>query len=157
MGAVPTVSNPQPNEDEEKLNALRKVLKLDHYQLEIESIRQNVELIKSQVAENTNVLNQIVDAVNGKTAQATQAGSLQVGPVEKMQLVTELSKGLAEVVKAWRGGEQGQDALSGIGKQMITDLVRATVDDVQQRVYNIRKIPPEDVLRQARTVTHEPA
>ena len=161
--AVPTAGNPQPNEDEEKLNVLRKVLKLDHYQLEIESIRQNVDLIKAQMVENTNLQNQVIDRLNSiinPGQGTTPAGPLNMAdPVQKMQLVTELSKALAEVVRAWKGSaaDQSQDALSGIGKQMITDLVRATVDDVQQRVYNIRKIPPPDVLHQARSVTHEPA
>jgi len=37
---------------------------------------------------------------------------------------------------------------------MINDLVRTTIDDIQQRVYGIRKIPPSSVMQQATEQTH---
>jgi hypothetical protein len=69
-------------------------------------------------------------------------------PVMKAELISKLSEGLSQLINAIKGNN-GQTAapspFAQLGEQMVTDLIRATVDDVQQRVYNIRKLPPPNV------------
>lgn len=42
-----------------------------------------------------------------------------------------------------------------LGETMIQDLVRTTIDDIQQRVYGIRKIPPANVTQQTIDTGHK--
>lgn len=74
------------------------------------------------------------------------ASMAALDPLTKAQVLQGLTSSIAQLISAWKGTSQQQpDQFSMLGQQMLSDLVRATVDDIQQRVYGVRKLPPVDV------------
>jgi len=64
----------------------------------------------------------------------------------KADALAKIGTAAAQMIQAWKGGgETHSDFMGQLGKEMLTDLVRATVDDIQQRVYNIKKLPPANI------------
>ena len=116
---------------------------------------------------NTNQsLNQVIAIIN-KSAQAQQQPQTSAAsptftptstmpsamsalnslpPEMKANLITSASDALARLVQAWKGSPSvSSDPMGEMGKQLMQDLFRATVDDIQQRVYGIRKLPPANL------------
>lgn len=100
--------------------------------------------------------NQLVNAMNQPqqeaTAQAPTTAAMpnlnQIPPEMKAQAVSMIGNTLAELIRAWKGSGQqaaSADPMGEMGKQLMFDLFRTTVDDIQQRVYNIRKLPPPNI------------
>jgi len=118
----------------------------------------------TKLDELINQFNALCEVLKNPTAQ-TQAGAPQPKTGEKldfkslpqdvqMDALGKLMDGASKIVSAWKGPQQNQQSPMGqLGEQMINDLVRTTIDDIQQRVYGIRKIPPSSVLQES-TATH---
>jgi len=75
-------------------------------------------------------------------------------PDVQMDALGKLMDGASKIVSAWKGPQTQSSPMGQLGEQMINDLVRTTIDDIQQRVYGIRKIPPSSVMQQATEQTH---
>ena len=96
----------------------------------------------------------------------TQAGAPQPQTGEKlnfkslpadvqMDALGKLGDGIGKIISAWKGPQQNTSPMGQLGEQMINDLVRTTIDDIQQRVYGIRKIPPSSVLQESAQQPHK--
>lgn len=156
---------------EEKKEETKKTIKkiLEQHELEFESLNQRMNILEGQLnalpqsMENiiTEKLNGFISALQGQQVQ-TQAQPVQgiqdmqnaaqmfstLNPNDKFQIISGLFDGISKLISAWKSGGQSQSSnpLGQLGEQLISDLMRATVDDIQQRVYNIRKRPPPNVL-----------
>jgi len=118
----------------------------------------------TKLDELINQFNQLCEVLKNPTAQ-TQAAAPQPQTGEKldfrsmpadvqMDALGKLGEGISKIIAAWKGPEQNKQSPMGqLGEQMINDLVRTTIDDIQQRVYGIRKIPPSNVLQES-TAAH---
>jgi len=119
----------------------------------------------TKLDELINQFNQLCEVLKNPTAQTTAtAPQPQTGekidfkslPQDvQMDALGKLMDGASKIVAAWKGPQQNQQSPMGqLGEQMINDLVRTTIDDIQQRVYGIRKIPPTNVLQESSAQTH---
>jgi len=120
----------------------------------------------TKLDELINQFNQLCEVLKNPTAKSTEAAP-QPNTGEKidfkslpqevqMDALGKLMDGASKIVAAWKGPQQNQQSPMGqLGEQMINDLVRTTIDDIQQRVYGIRKIPPGNVLQQSTAQTHK--
>jgi len=118
----------------------------------------------TKLDELINQFNQLCEVLKNPTAQ-TQAAAPQPQTGEKldfkslppdvqMDALGKLMDGASKIVSAWKGPQTQSSPMGQLGEQMINDLVRTTIDDIQQRVYGIRKIPPSSVMQQATEQTH---
>lgn len=118
----------------------------------------------TKLDELINQFNALCEVLKNPTAQ-TQAGAPQPKTGEKldfkslpqdvqMDALGKLMDGASKIVAAWKGPQAQQSPMGQLGEQMINDLVRTTIDDIQQRVYGIRKIPPSNVLQDSTAQTH---
>jgi len=118
----------------------------------------------TKLDELINQFNQLCEVLKNPTAQ-TQAAAPQPQTGEKldfkslpqevqMDALGKLMDGASKIVAAWKGPQSQQSPMGQLGEQMINDLVRTTIDDIQQRVYGIRKIPPGNVLQQSTAQSH---
>lgn len=119
----------------------------------------------TKLDELINQFNQLCEVLKNPTAQ-TQAAAPQPQTGEKLDFKSlpqevqidalgKLMDGASKIVSAWKGSQNQQSPMGQLGEQMINDLVRTTIDDIQQRVYGIRKIPPPGVLQQSTAQTHK--
>jgi len=118
----------------------------------------------TKLDELINQFNQLCEVLKNPTAQ-TQAAAPQPQTGEKldfkslppdvqMDSLGKLGEGISKIIAAWKGPQQNTSPMGQLGEQMINDLVRTTIDDIQQRVYGIRKIPPSNVLQESTTQPH---
>lgn len=123
--------------------------RLDNMLHELGNTNQNV----TRIAEYLEQAAQPQTTTTGTATQMPQTlhpepiGNMMQDPIMKAELISKLSEGLAQLINAVKGntGQATPSPFAQLGEQMVTDLIRATVDDVQQRVYNIRKLPPPNV------------
>jgi len=153
-----------PNQDDQK-----KLEKL--YSIVDGRIEEHVRDIKTVQLEHGTKLDELINQFNQLcevlknptgTAQAT-APQPQTGekidfkslPQDvQMDALGKLMDGASKIVAAWKGQQNQESPMGKLGEQMINDLVRTTIDDIQQRVYGIRKIPPANVLQESTAQTH---
>jgi len=108
-------------------------------------------------------LNNVVSVLSGKQPQGAipqpQTGekiNFSSLPLDiKADALGKIGEGVAKIVEAWKGSKSQQSPMGALGEQMINDLVRATVDDIQQRVYGIRKIPPTNISSEIMSTQHK--
>jgi len=151
--------------DEDKKEELRK---LNYLQSVVEGkvLEFTQDIKDSQLATNQKLdalileFNNLLVALKGDGTQQTAGTTPPKTPpppdlkdlptADKLSILNGTLPGLAQLVSAWKGTSTGggEDFMANIGKQMLTDLVRATVDDIQQRVYGIRKSPPANVVQE---------
>ncbi len=155
-----------PDQDDQK-----KLEKL--YSIVDGRIEEHVRDIKTVQLEHGTKLDELINQFNAlcevlknPTAQ-TQAGAPQPQAGQKldfkslpadvqMDALGKLGEGISKIIAAWKGPQQDQQSPMGkLGEQMINDLVRTTIDDIQQRVYGIRKIPPANVLQESSGQIHK--
>jgi len=156
--------NTPAQDDQKKLEKL--------YSIVDGRIEEHVRSIKSVQLEHGTKLDELINQFNAlcevlKNPNAqTQTAAPQPTTGEKldfksmpadvqMDALGKLGDGISKIIAAWKGPQQNQQSPMGqLGEQMINDLVRTTIDDIQQRVYGIRKIPPSSVMQQATEQAH---
>jgi len=151
-----------PDEDRKKLEKL--------YSIVDGRIEEHIREINSKLLGHDQKLDAIIQdltnifaAIQGQQPQG-QAPQPQTGkpisysdlPLDvKADALGKIGEGVAKIVEAWKGGKTQQSPMGALGEQMISDLVRTTIDDIQQRVYGIRKIPPASVTSQIASTEHK--
>ena len=124
---------------------------------DIKQQREQLDSITKELGNTNQSLNQTITTLNQliSTLQQPQESpkseqnilSSGLSPELKAQAISSLGQTLASIIQAWKGSSgAAPDPMSEMGKQLMADLFRATVDDIQQRVYGIRKIPPPNIL-----------
>ncbi len=146
------------DEDQAKLNKLYNIV--DGRIAEFTAGIKDSQLATNQKLDSLiNEFNNLLVALKGDGANPTGTTPPKTPPptdlkdlptADKLSILNGTLPGLAQLVSAWKGTSTGggEDFMANIGKQMLTDLVRATVDDIQQRVYGIRKSPPANVVQE---------
>ena len=155
-----------PEQDQSKQNFKKQLTEiLQTHSIEIETLAQKVNSIEAQLnalptsfeAIMTDKLNNFLNIIqqgqqpqqdpNMQNMQNAASMFQALSPQDKAQAFGSLLDGISKIIGAWKGGaQQASNPLGQLGEQLIQDLMRATVDDIQQRVYGIRKIPPPTVL-----------
>ena len=149
--------SPAPSQaDIEKFKILSERLGLTAIREDVDQLKTHLNNMITELGNTNATLTQVVNLLN-QSQQPTQPSPTSAAPtqpvmnfksldpVSQSQVVQNLFTGLSSVVTAWKGGTPQTDPMGDLGKQMLTDLVRATVDDIQQRVYGIRKLPPPGI------------
>ena len=151
-----------PDEDRKKLEKLYSIVdgRIEEHIREINSkLLGHDQKLDAIIQDLTN----IVTTLNGQQPQG-QAPQPQQGqsinynqlPLDvKAEALGKIGEGVAKIVEAWKGGKTQQSPMGALGESMIQDLVRTTIDDIQQRVYGIRKIPPASVVAQTASTEHK--
>ena len=169
--AYPTAGNPNPEDSDKqaKLKALSDALGLDHFQSEIDSIKDNNSYIRSKLEELIEGFNKIAN-MNNATVQATQAQTQlppnvgQLDQVQKVQMLSDAADGIAKIVTAWKGG--GTGAPQGFQMDLITTIIGAFSKLIQIQVDNAvlntypdarGKIALPDWVTKPSMPSHEPA
>lgn len=152
-----------PETPEQKLSRLATTLGIPQIKQQMDDLNQVQNRILTELGNTNQNLNSALEWIRDFSAKINQAGGIpeqkqqvqpmsstlaQLPPEMKANLITSASDALSRLVQAWKGsGQQGPDPMAEMGKQLMSDLFRATVDDIQQRVYGIRKIPPPNIMQ----------
>ena len=156
---------PTPETPTQKLERLSQALGVDKINQRIDELNQTQNRILQELGNTNQNLNSALEWIRDFSNKVNQAGGIpqqqqttqqtqnmantlqQLPPEMKANLISSASDALSRLVQAWKGSTpQGPDPMAEMGKQLMQDLFRATVDDIQQRVYGIRKIPPQSAL-----------
>ena len=169
------ISNPeQDNSKQSFKKQLGDILQT--HSIEIEALTQKTSQIEAQLnalpssfeAIITDKLNNFLNIIQQQQGQQPQTpldpnASMQnaasmfqaLSPQDKAQAFGSLLDGISKIIGAWKGGAQPQqDSMGELGKQLVTDLIRATVDDIRQKVYQVRLKPPPDMVQSSAQTTH---
>lgn len=153
--AINPNNNSEENKREEKIQELRKVLNLDHFQIEIESLRQNIDLVKQQIFENTNILNMVVEKLNSvyqtNTPTSSQAAGSQLSALRDPQILAGLGTLFEGIGKAW-GAYKGQSVpnnaldLQTMGQEFVGLIMKTSMDKLLMSTYDVRIPAPKSLI-----------
>jgi|SRR5579872_197431 len=153
---------PEAKSPQEKLEGLSNALGIPQIKQQLSELNETQNRILNELGTTNTNLHSCLQWIQDFTAKLNQAGGLpnqqasqqQQGQPGLMQMVQSGGisfKDVAETIKALRGTDQQpqNNEFAQLGQQLVTDLIRTVVDDVQQRVYNIKKLPPPRILSEA--------
>ena len=168
--AVPATL-PEDKERQEKLVALSEALGLNHFQTEIDSLKDNMSYVRGQIDKIALVLQPVIEKLNAQTVaqqqgqQTTQnTQSLALGTsAEKIAMFADAADGLAKVVTAWRSGGQATSNQLPLVETIVSafsKLIQIQVDNAVLNTYPQAKnyiTPPDWVTSKPVKTAHEPA
>lgn len=150
---------PIPETAEQKLSRLSQALGIGNLKQQIDDLNQVQNRILTELGNTNQNLNAALEWIKDfsnkiNQAQGVRQDQQQAQPQQGQPSMMQMLQGggvsfkdVADAIRALRGNDQPaqQSEFAQLGQQMVTDLIRATVDDIQQRVYGIRKLPPPNL------------
>ena len=168
MAAIP---NSVPNEDKEKnekLKALSDALGLNHFQAEIDSLKDNMGFVRKVTEESALRLNDVISAVNNLTvlAQGTTTPNPTAGSSSTNQMFTKSSnitglladpaaaqglvtilEGLGKAWTAFRGPQVSADVnFAAMGAEFMQLLMKTSFDKLLMSTYDVSIPPPKRLI-----------
>lgn len=147
-----------PETPEQKLGRLSNMLGIDKIREQIDDLNKMQNRLLSELGNTNQNINAALEWIKDFSNKINQAGGIPqrqqtetqqqppAGGLMQMMQGGVSFKDVAEAIRALKGNDQPQTSeFAQLGQQMVTDLIRATVDDIQQRVYGIRKLPPPNL------------
>ena len=140
---------------QEKIDGLATALGIPNIKQQMDDLNQTQNRILTELGNTNQNLNSALEWIRDFSSKINQAGGIpqkqesitpQGNIMQQMMGQGVSFKDVAEAIKALRGNDAPQQSeFAQLVQQMVTDLIRATVDDIQQRVYGLRKLPPPNL------------
>lgn len=169
--AVPTSTNNPDEEHKAKIDALARALAeplhLDHFQTEIDSLKENTQYIRGKLEELINAFNESVKQAQPQTATPTTgtAGSSLLNALpyqEKLGLVKEAVGAIKELGLAWKE-LRGNQPTTILDPEIINEHLKASMLGNFEVGEALTKTLKDKIIGKSMTkivsevISHEPA